>query len=509
MVAAFADYNRAVSGGRTAGFRLIFAEPVSGKSSPPIAAARPSMQEKNVNEIAPLVDASTKRLTLGEALAGLPPIAGPAKPEAAEALFQHAAAASTGAIVAVGKLPDLFLLALCAGAQAGSSSPVHVVGPAKGKSSGAFARFSRPDLARLLRRVPQTAEGWKEPISLLVFAGADAQSEAADFSGWLQRLAPGATVVFDRPGMPGSKQAIKRLVKSGTLSALERKARLAIFRLGEPIPEPAGRGAARLAKRRAARAVRREGVRRQTVTEMSAEAYVVPWRMVGHSVYYGRDGAYLYQPIPKCACTTIKTLLLEYEGLAVDENPWRRHSKRFNNFPGTTELGEQQQRDIYEGRTTTFKFVIVRNPYRKLASVYSDKVVKRVPFVMRKLANAAARHGVTLSNPVTFEEFVDLICRQGIKEMDAHWRPQYVTGRFATIRYDFVGRVENMPDDLVYALQRIGAPPSIVERASQRYNETGSDIAIWSTVSPELRERFVGRFAIDFDTLGYPRELPC
>jgi Sulfotransferase family len=463
-----------------------------------------------VNEIAPLADASANRPTLGGALAGLPPIAGPAKPEAAEALLQCAAAVDKGAIVAVGKLPDLFLLALCAGAQAGSTSQVHVAGPGKGKSGGAFARFSRPDLAHLLHRVPRTgAEDWSEPVSLLVFAGAEAESPAPDFAAWLQRLAPAATVVFDRPGLPGSKQAIKRLVKSGALQPLERKGRLAIFRAGDAAPKPDGRAAARLAKRRTARATRRDADRRQSVAEMSAETFVVPWRMIGHSVYYGGDGAYLYQPIPKCACTTIKTLLLEYEGLAVDENPWRRHSKRFNNFPGLTELGEEQQRDIYEGRTRTFKFVIVRNPYRRLASVYSDKVVRRAAFVMRKLANAARRQGIELSDPVSFEQFVDLVCRQGIKEMDAHWRPQYVTGRFATIHYDFVGRVENMPEDLVYALDRIGAPAAIVDRANQRYNETGSDISIWKTVSPELRERFVERFAIDFDTLGYPRELPC
>ncbi len=69
-------------------------------------------------------------------------------------------------------------------------------------------------------------------------------------------------------------------------------------------------------------------------------------------MYYGGGGGYLYQPIPKSACTTIKTLLLKVEGLPVDENVWRRHQKEYNGFPGTRHLAIEQQLDIFEGRTT-------------------------------------------------------------------------------------------------------------------------------------------------------------
>ena len=101
--------------------------------------------------------------------------------------------------------------------------------------------------------------------------------------------------------------------------------------------------------------------------------YKLPVKKIGYDMYYGGDGSYLYQPIPKNACTTIKTLLLEVEGLPVDQNVWRRHQKEYNRFPGTNHLTIQEQLDIFEGRTDTFKFVIVRNPYARLASAYFDK----------------------------------------------------------------------------------------------------------------------------------------
>ena len=95
---------------------------------------------------------------------------------------------------------------------------------------------------------------------------------------------------------------------------------------------------------------------------------------IGYQMYYGGGGAYLYQPIPKCAYTTIKTLLLVLEGLPVDSNAWRRHQKEFNGFPGTHHLTIQEQLDIFEGRTNTFKFTVVRNPYARLSSAYRDKI---------------------------------------------------------------------------------------------------------------------------------------
>jgi hypothetical protein len=230
---------------------------------------------------------------------------------------------------------------------------------------------------------------------------------------------------------------------------------------------------------------------------------------IGYHMYYGGSGAYLYQPIPKCACTTIKTLLLELEGREVDENVWRRHQKEFNGFPGTNRLPLQEQLDIFEGRTNTFKFVIVRNPYARLASAYSDKVLLRpAPYMIRKIKKAAADQGAVVSDPITFEEFVAVVSRQTPEEMDTHYRPQYYEGRFPIVKYDFIGRMEAMPDDLVFVLERIGAPESIIARAHERYNFAGSSLDLWESVSSEVQRQVRATFEIDFDTLQYPTRLP-
>ena len=237
--------------------------------------------------------------------------------------------------------------------------------------------------------------------------------------------------------------------------------------------------------------------------------YSLRLERIGYHMYYGGHGAYLYQPIPKCACTTIKTLLLQVEGLPVDSNIWRRHQKEYNGFPGTHNLTIEEQLDIFEGRTNTFKFVIVRNPYTRLASAYCDKIqLNPAPYLFRKIRKSATEHDILLSDPITFEQFVTVVSRQSVEEMDAHCRPQYYEGRFGVVQYDFVGRMEAMPYDLMYPFERIGAPDTLFARVNERFNVAGSNLKLWQDISPEVHRLFLVAFEIDFDILQYPRRLP-
>ena len=189
--------------------------------------------------------------------------------------------------------------------------------------------------------------------------------------------------------------------------------------------------------------------------------YEVLLKKIGYNMYYGGGGSYLYLPIPKNACTTIKTLLLQVEGLPVDDNCWQRHQKEYNGFPGTSHLPLEKQLDVFEGRTNTFKFVFVRNPYARLASAYIDKIRKNVaPHIVKRIRFSAAQFGIALSEPITFTQFVNIVCRQSLTEMDQHWYPQFYAGRFGIVNFDFVGRMEALDTDLTYVLERIGADES-------------------------------------------------
>jgi hypothetical protein len=84
---------------------------------------------------------------------------------------------------------------------------------------------------------------------------------------------------------------------------------------------------------------------------------------------------------------------------------------------------------------------------------------------------------------------------------------QFYEGRFAILKYDFVGRIERMTEDLTYALERIGAPEAIIALINEKHNEAGSSMAPWASVPESVRQLFLSTFGIDFDVLQYSREL--
>jgi hypothetical protein len=120
------------------------------------------------------------------------------------------------------------------------------------------------------------------------------------------------------------------------------------------------------------------------------------------------------------------------------------------------------------------------------------------------IEESAKRYSIPLSEKITFDEFVRVVSRQDIDEMDPHWRPQYHEGKFSSIKFDFIGRMEMISTDFAYILEQIGAPPELMHKAIQPHNVTGSSLSMWSLVGAETRLEFLQTFEIDFDTLRYP-----
>jgi predicted O-methyltransferase YrrM len=435
----------------------------------------------------------------------------------AETLFAAAASITSGCIVEVGSYRGRSTTALAAGSKVGNNVPVFAVEPHEhfvGVKGGAFGpndrrAFYRTMLATKLFKVVRLlnttstvlAAGWDKPVTLL-FIDADHRYESvfADFDAWRLFLVNDAMVIFNDAAGAGTAQAIKELVYEGCLKHVSSVGRLGVFRY----LNASGDIDAGSIQHESSPAV-------YPALALDEEAPAQPGltaSTIGYGLYYPRHGRYLYQPIPKCGCTSIKTILLELEGLSIDPNEWRRHNKDLNNFPGTDNLAPKTQEDIYAGRTDTFKFVIVRDPYTRMASVYLDKILnagkKRHMYWINQIKVAAKEQGVTLSEIITFDEFVRVASAQPVKEMDPHWRQQYYEGRFSIINFDFVGHVEMLTSDMIYVLERLQAPEALMHKAARPHNVTGSTLAMWGNVPSEARSAFVKTYAIDFDVFRYP-----
>jgi len=125
----------------------------------------------------------------------------------------------------------------------------------------------------------------------------------------------------------------------------------------------------------------------------------------------------LYLPVPKCACTPLKSMMAELAGIErpdiARELDVHFVTDRFNTGVQLKDKPIELARDILAS-DRYLKFGVVRDPFERLASAYLDHFVYHRP--SRDLAQTG----------ISFNQFVATILRQDPHDLDPHWRPQYL-----------------------------------------------------------------------------------
>jgi tetratricopeptide (TPR) repeat protein len=159
----------------------------------------------------------------------------------------------------------------------------------------------------------------------------------------------------------------------------------------------------------------------------------------------------IYCPIPKNACTALKTAFVQ-------------NSSRAEAFQASPSDAHQFLRDPQNkfrlenldllGHPKYLSFIVLRNPFHRLASAYANLFVR--PLKWHALPDPSARSAVLeiqrargrtpdAAHSATFEELVHYIARTPDHDLDYHFRPQRAF--YDTLdAFDFVGRVEAMDE---------------------------------------------------------------
>jgi predicted O-methyltransferase YrrM len=431
--------------------------------------------------------------------------------EAAQFLFEAAAAVRSGCIVEIGSYRGRSTIALCAGSRSGARVPVYAIEPHEdfvGVKGGVYGPSDRRaffrnlftmKFASLVRLINASSEvvapGWDKPVSLLFIDG-DHRYDAVylDFNLWRPHLFDGAVVIFqDAPG-PGPAAVIKDNVAAGLLTPLAATGQMAMFRynLAE---ESVEHGSTSFMP----------GVSLYPGLHLQHPAPEPgPVRAGTANTLFSYRKMFLYQAIAGCRAASVKPLLTELDRLAPDTSEFEMQSEA-----GPDLLEAKVRAELMAEKASYFRFVFVRDPYARLAAVFNNKIARGYRKGQHRyidmITNSAAALGIPVSETITFEEFVKVVAAQEVDEMNALWRPQYIEGQFARVKFDVVGRVETMATDFSYIFEQLGAPNSIMHKAILPNNIDGARVAIWSEVSASTRAAFLKTFAIDFDTLRYPQ----
>lgn len=189
--------------------------------------------------------------------------------------------------------------------------------------------------------------------------------------------------------------------------------------------------------------------------------------------------------IPKAANSTVTASLARYK--LGHEVPSRKAKKLFLH-PSQLSSSQVQMLDQW------FRFTIVRNPYTRTLSAYLDKVERH------------HRRGKNVPN--SFAGFLDSLAGGALCD-NAHWAPQHALLLLPLEKFDFIGRVESLDQDMAYIRQRIlGEDNAPAITNSVLNHATGAVDKLKRYYDAYCVERVQTLFRQDFEAFGYSLELP-
>lgn len=223
------------------------------------------------------------------------------------------------------------------------------------------------------------------------------------------------------------------------------------------------------------------------------------------SFYLVNSQRFGYCPIPKAATSSLKTILLEAEGIKdPGDNADRIFATFYRQFPRV-----HPSMDLARKLGSEYtKLIVVRHPFDRLVSAYVDKIRTTHPFLTA--AKKIYEDGLIGKGPngtFTFREFVNIILKQPVEKWDEHWAPFTALCRPCSMRYDVIAKVETLDEDLKALLPRIGLSGwSLPERNVKTRSNDSRQQAVAQHLLELSRQQLLQLHAIymyDFELFGY------
>lgn len=229
------------------------------------------------------------------------------------------------------------------------------------------------------------------------------------------------------------------------------------------------------------------------------------------------DLGFIYVETPKVTCTTIKATLKSALGLpiapddiaAIHDMRDARIAKPRDNLPAFFRLLRTP---------SAFRFTFVRNPYTRVLSAYLDKIAAKGAGAIHRSEQLVARAErerverrrelmLPQSGEVSFRRFVDVLLTTDPAKMDSHWKPLHLLTRPDLIRYDHIGRFENLDADMDAVLARLSLDAANYRRHQDHRTDAAARLRRHYDRETEAMVREI--YARDFELFGYDTAFPA
>lgn len=223
---------------------------------------------------------------------------------------------------------------------------------------------------------------------------------------------------------------------------------------------------------------------------------------VVHRSMVSNEWGYCYFRIPKSAGSTIARSLAYYD-------PTRVYN------PAEDIRGKQIKKDasyLLAAKTWSlaglvrkyFLFTFVRNPYTRILSAYLDKIARLENTAFQSTRDRVMTFSDTRRD-LTFETFIRYLEKEGLYK-NPHWIPQIGLLPVRVDQIHFIGKVENLDNDLRQVMNRIYGEGVYQESLTRQHGRTDSTGKMMQYYDRKLLDRVYQLYQLDFASFSYPKD---
>eukprot|EP00057_Strongylocentrotus_purpuratus_P034636 XP_796013.2 PREDICTED: carbohydrate sulfotransferase 11 [Strongylocentrotus purpuratus] len=229
----------------------------------------------------------------------------------------------------------------------------------------------------------------------------------------------------------------------------------------------------------------------------------------------------LFCYIPKVGCSNWKRILMVLAGKRkmIDGITSREaHSRN-----GLTHFGSLSKADQFYRLKNYRKVMFVREPFTRIISAYKNKykdlnVFRLAPEylkqvarrIMRKYRPGATPRDLITGENITWAEFTDYLVDPAERpQFDEHWKESYKLCSPCKIKYDFIGKLENIEKEANYVLQNSNFTLNLTYPSSTNSHPTNSaslNISnFFDSFSKEKVQALWDMYRIDYALFDYEK----
>ncbi|XP_047498161.1 carbohydrate sulfotransferase 13-like isoform X2 [Penaeus chinensis] len=236
--------------------------------------------------------------------------------------------------------------------------------------------------------------------------------------------------------------------------------------------------------------------------------------MLSH-LHFDHTRKLLYCYVPKVACTSWKRVWMKIIGKVSPDKDLSTIG-RYTVHTSVPNLASQKAM-VDEALATYKKFLFVRHPFDRVLSAFKDKLESTdktsvYDFHKEIGAKIQKKYRTEGASPeghnTTFSEFIRFISEPGhgtFEQRNEHWLSIHEMCNPCAIKYDFVGKYENLKEDANYVLDWMGVkdlvkafPASDRPFFARRY-----DPKYFSQLSHSDKMAFFTKYLADFVAFSY------